>query len=136
MDAPQLQIAVFYAKNSDVELLCELMSDEPFEVVSYDSIQSLIDHQSDCDVSAESTETPFAALVCADQTALETTGGLDPLAGELKRLTGCCERIIVLSASMDESSVCAYLLAGAHHVIPIGDSPTLMRARLKASLRK
>lgn len=129
------QIALLYAKSPDDKLLGELLAGEPFDVIPFHDVPSLIDHCCFAEVSSETIPPTFAVLVYARKLSLRAAGLTDRLANELSQLAKRYKRVIVLSDVMDESTVCNYLAAGAHHVIPIGDSPRLMYARLNASLR-
>lgn len=129
------QIALLYAAGPDDHLLGELLSGEPFDVIPFLDSRSLFDFHLNSHETIQD-ETVFAVLVYARKYSLRAAGLTNHLVHELKQLAARYKRVVVLSDEMDESTVCTYLDAGAHHVIPIGDSPRLMHARLNASLRE
>jgi len=136
MNCQPRQIALLYAASPDDQLVGELLSDEPVDVIPFHDVCSLFDSHFGAEETAGNEPTIFAVLVWARKFSLRAAGITDHLAGELSQLSTRYKRIIVLSDAMDETTVCKYLEAGAHHVIPIGDSPRLMHARLNASLRE
>ena len=138
------QIALLHARHEDINLLNSLLSHELFEVVPHDDVHSITDQHHDAGISSNGVSLDnFGVVVCARSQADENESNTDYAANafqhvehELGQLTGRYKRVLVLADSMDENTVCSYLGAGAHHVIPIDDTPKLMQARLLAGLRQ
>ena len=132
MHSDRHQIALLYGKENDVKMLRKIFSCDSYVVVACDSASSLISKLSSRADRGESVASHYMVLVCARKANLKKAGATDSIVGELVQLVQLCDRVIVLSDSMEESIVCAYMFAGAHDVIPIGDSACLMKARLNA----
>ncbi len=138
MDDHWHQIALLHAERDDVQLLEQLLLDEPFEVVPAKDVCALADQQFEAQMNAGPAAAAYGVVVCAHD-AEESLPSYTPawrVTDELEQLTGRYKRVIVLADSMDEETVCTYLGAGAHHVIPRADSPKLMQARILAGLRE
>jgi DNA-binding response OmpR family regulator len=137
MQTRRQQIALLHAHVEDVHLINRLLSDEPFDVVPHADSPNVIDEPVKSIVEADDTG-PYGVVICARNDA--HTPGVptqqERVKEEITQLHGKCKRVLVLAESMDEHTVCSYLSAGAHHVIPLGDSPRLMRARIIAGLRE
>ncbi len=137
MQARPQQIALLHAHSEDVHLINRLLSDEPFEVVPHTDSLKLHDETAAAIIEASDT-CPYGVVICArnDDHLNDLPAHQERVEEEITQLHGKCKRVLVLAESMDESTVCSYLSAGAHHVIPLADSPRLMRARIIAGLRE
>jgi len=138
MESQRQQIALLHAESEDVRLLSSLLSDEPFDVVPHNDVHTLQDKQFDAQINELNIPATWGVVVCVRSAndAEQLYSSEDRAKDELNQLTGRYKRLLVLADSMDESKVCTYLSAGAHHVLPLADSPRLMQARLIAGLRE
>lgn len=138
MEEQRHQIALLHANDENHTQLNELLSGERFEVVAYDDFGSLMENPGEAGKSSSYSNSTFAVLVCARENRAVTDEQTPAycIKNELEQLKGRFRRIMVLACSMDEETVCKYLAAGAHHVIPMEDTPRLMQARLQAGLRE
>jgi len=138
MESHRQQIALLHADRSDLSLVSQLLSDEPFDVVAHNDANTLQDQQFNAQVNEVHSPPMWAVVVCAHdaQDRLTTHSSPELVTEELSRLTGRYKRLVVLADSMDEANVVTYLKAGAHHVFPLQESPRLIQARLLAGLRE
>ena len=135
------QIALLRARREDINLITHLLNDEPFDVVPHDDVHSIADLQFEAEVGAKEVPEDFCVVVCARVTEPNSSESSNSIlkhhvTHDLGQLSSRFKRVLVLTDSMDEPAVCSYLNAGAHHVIPLNDTPHLMQARLLAGLRQ
>jgi len=138
MESLRQQIALLHAESDDVHLLNELLSDESYDLVPHNDVHTLQNQQFEAQINALDIPATWGVVVCArgSDPCVDEATCKERISHEISELSGRYKRLLVLADSMDEPTVCHYLQAGAHHVIPLADSPTLMRARLMAGLRE
>lgn len=141
MHSQKRQIALLHACREDISLLNTLLIDEPFDVVPHKDVHSIADQKFKAEIDTNVMLDTFGVVVCARDTTTNSSATANPsaedlVAYDLGQLNGRYQRVVVLADSMDETRVCSYLGAGAHHVIALNDPPRLIQARLIAGLRQ